>query len=419
VAAIHEFPRPTIIKELQAFLGMVNFYRRFLPSIARTLQPLTDALRGGRKGEDRLVWSAAMDATFAGAKQSLLTATHLTHPTVGAELSVVVDASLTHEGVCLQQRLPGKKAWQPLGFFSKKLEAAQQKYSAFDRELFAGICHFRYMLDGRRFAIFTDHKPFTYALARVSEPWTARQTRQLSYVAEYTMDIRHITGAANVVADTLSRLPGHAAAQRPPSATTCVKAPSGSQVVALQGGKLNSSPPSLLGVAASVADVQPATGVSFHKIAANHASCPSTLQVAKPSSLSVRTVQVEGASLRCDVACGITRPLVPAEDRPAVFHAIHNVAHPGIRATRRMLSARFVWKGVGKDVAAMCRHASSVRGARFTSNQQLLCRPSPCRHASSPTCTWTWLGLFQLLQRGMCTCSPSSIGQPGGLKQYL
>jgi hypothetical protein len=208
VAAIQDFPRPTIIKELQAFLGMENFYRRFLPSIACTLGSLTDALRGGRKGGDKLEWSAAMDAASAGAKQSLLTATHLAHPTVGAELSVVVDASATHVGACLQQRLPGGKVWQPLGFFSKKLEAAQQKYSAFDRELFAcyaGICHFRYMLDGRRFAIFTDHKPLTYALARVSEPWTARQTRQLSYVTEYTSDIRHITGAANVVADTLSR----------------------------------------------------------------------------------------------------------------------------------------------------------------------------------------------------------------------
>jgi hypothetical protein len=55
------------------------------------------------------------------------------------------------------------------------------------------------------------------------------------------------------------------------------------------------------------------------------------------------------------VARGITRPLLPVEDRPAVFHAIHNVSHPRICATRRMLSARFVWKGVGKDVAAMCR----------------------------------------------------------------
>ncbi len=75
VAAIQEFPCPSIIKELEAFLGMVNFYRRFLPSIARTLQPLTDALSGSRKGADRLEWSAAMDVAFAAAKQSLLTAT--------------------------------------------------------------------------------------------------------------------------------------------------------------------------------------------------------------------------------------------------------------------------------------------------------------------------------------------------------
>jgi hypothetical protein len=50
---------------------------------------------------------------------------------------VVVDASATLVGACLQQQLPAQRDWQPLGFFSKKLEAAQQKYSAFDRELFA------------------------------------------------------------------------------------------------------------------------------------------------------------------------------------------------------------------------------------------------------------------------------------------
>jgi hypothetical protein len=358
LAAIQDFPCPTIINELQAFLGMVNFYRRFLPSIARTLRPLTDGLRGGKKGAEWLEWLAAMDAAFAGAKQALFSATHLAHFTVGTELSVVVDALATHVGACLQQQLPGRKDWQPLGFFSKKLGVAQQKYSAFDRELFAcysRIQHFRYMLDGRRFAIFMDHKPLTYALERVSDQWTARQSRQLSYVAEYTSDIRHIAGEANVVADTLSRPQGLAAAEGPPSAATCVKAPSGSQVVALQGGKLNSSPPSLPGVAAGVADLQPAAGISFQRMAANQASCPSPVQAAKSSSLSVRTVQVEGASLLCDVARGITRPLVPLVDRPAVFHAIHSVAHPGIHATRRMVSACFVWKGLGRDVAAMCR----------------------------------------------------------------
>ncbi len=88
----------------------------------------------------------------------------------------MVNASATHLGVCLQQQLRGKQKWQPLRFFSKKLETAQQKYSAFDRELFAcysGIRHFRHMQEGIRFTIYTDHKPLTYTLVCVSDMWTA------------------------------------------------------------------------------------------------------------------------------------------------------------------------------------------------------------------------------------------------------
>ncbi len=118
------------------------------------------------------------------------------------------------------------------GFFSKKLEPAQVKYSAFDRELlacFLGIRHFRYMLEGRHFTIYTDHKLLTTAINRASEPWTAWQCRQLAYVAEYTSDIRHIAGTSNVVADALSRPP---VPLSPSPAAACVKVPSGSQAAA-------------------------------------------------------------------------------------------------------------------------------------------------------------------------------------------
>jgi hypothetical protein len=237
-------------------------------------------------------------------------------------------------------------------------------------------------------------------------------------VAEYTSDIRHIAGAANVVADTLSRPSGHAAAERPPSAATCVKALSGSQVVALQGGKLNPSPPSLPGVAASVADVQPATGVSFHRMVGNQVSCPSMLQATKSSSLSVRTVQVEGASLLCDVARGITRPLVPLKDRPAVFHAIHNMAHPGISATKRMLTAHFVWKGVGKDVAAMCWACQQCQRGKVHKQPA-----APVQAIPMPAHKFSHVHVDLVgplpASSEPCTCSPSSTGQPGGLKQSL
>jgi hypothetical protein len=141
---------------------MVNFYRRFLPGIARTLAPLTDALKGGRKGPTALEWSTAMQTAFQAAKEALCQASTLVHPDSTADLSLMVDASETHVGAVLQQRERGSPAWRLLGFFSHKLAAAQTRYSAFDWELLAiyiGIRYFRYMLEGRRFIVFTDHKP--------------------------------------------------------------------------------------------------------------------------------------------------------------------------------------------------------------------------------------------------------------------
>ncbi len=68
------------------------------------------------------------------------------------------------------------------------------------------------MLEGSRFTLFTDHKPLTTAIRRSTKPWTAKQCRQLAYIAEFTSDIQHIAGTDNVVADTLSRPPGSATA---------------------------------------------------------------------------------------------------------------------------------------------------------------------------------------------------------------
>ena len=65
---------------------------------------------------------------------------------------------------------------------------------------YLGVRHFRHQLEGRSFYIETDHKPLIFALHRVSEPWSARQTRQLSYLVEFTGDLRHVTGVQNVVA---------------------------------------------------------------------------------------------------------------------------------------------------------------------------------------------------------------------------
>ena len=156
VKAITGYPLPATVRGLQTFLGMANFYRRFLKDAALLLRPLTDALKGGAAG--KLLWTPEMKAAFESGKRAVLNAAELAHPEPDAEISLAVDASGTHAGAVLQQRRPGGLV-RPLAFFSVKLNSAQQNYSAFDRELLAAylaVKHFSWFLEGRKFFILSD-----------------------------------------------------------------------------------------------------------------------------------------------------------------------------------------------------------------------------------------------------------------------
>jgi len=100
VSAVQDFPPPQDIKQLQQFLGLVNFYRRFLPAVAKTLKPLTDLLRGNPK---TLLWSPIAAEAFVAAKAALVAAVPLSHPAPQATLALAVDASDSHVGGVLQQ----------------------------------------------------------------------------------------------------------------------------------------------------------------------------------------------------------------------------------------------------------------------------------------------------------------------------
>ena len=134
---------------------------KLLPGIARTLRPLTDPLAGNPRV---LNWSQEL-------QDAIDRAVSLTHPPPSTEVSLVTDASNTHVGAALQQKESG--VWCPIAFFSAKLSATQQRYSAFDRELlgvFLALCHFHFELEGRKFHILTDHLPLVSALSFVSPP---------------------------------------------------------------------------------------------------------------------------------------------------------------------------------------------------------------------------------------------------------
>lgn len=271
VQAVHDFPQPQSQRQLCRFIGLVNFYHRFLPHCAALMQPLHSLLK--RKTQS-LTWTEETLTAFDATKEALANASLLAYPTPEAPTCLMTDASETAVGAVLQQHING--AWHPISFFSRKMTPAETRYSTFDGELLAvylAIKRFRHFLEGRPFQVLTDHKPLTYALNTRSNRHSPRQARQLDFISQFTSNIRHVHGMDNVVADALSRIETNAL---------------------LTGQTPN---------------------VDFAAMAKTQANDPQihSLQSSPNSTLVVEAVSLANSNepLYCDTSTGTQRPLVP------------------------------------------------------------------------------------------------------------
>ena len=309
VEAVRQFPKPNTRKHLRRFLGMLNFYRRFIKQAAKTLAPLykLTKLKSPK-------WSAETNKAFVDSKAMLANLAAIAFPKPNARLSLAVDASDTAIGAVLQQANNGDSNWSPLGFYSKALDDRERKYSAFDRELLAiylGIKHFRYMLEGRSFTVFTDHKPLTTAL-NSSADRTPRQFRHLDYISQFTSDIQHIKGLNNVVADTLSRFNAVDAIQVP-RPTWTMEELANAQKEDSQLKTLSNSP------SLGPVEVQP------------------------------------GVRIICDTTRSLNRPYVPESLRWKLFDAYHGQSHPAFKPTKKLIAPKYFWPNMIQDIQYWCR----------------------------------------------------------------
>ncbi|GFV70643.1 retrovirus-related Pol polyprotein from transposon 297 [Trichonephila clavipes] len=185
VQAVLDYKQPETVGSLRKFLGLLNFYRRFLPKAAEQQYLLSEFLKGskGKKDSKPLNWSFEAITAFQRCKQALADAALLAHPSPSAPLALHVDASNYAIGGALHQVVDSEL--QPLAFFSRKLTSSEKSYSAYDRELLAiysAIRHFRYMLEARDFTVFTDHKPLTYAF-RQKKVTSVLHGRSVSWIS--------------------------------------------------------------------------------------------------------------------------------------------------------------------------------------------------------------------------------------------
>ncbi|GFX23070.1 retrovirus-related Pol polyprotein from transposon opus [Trichonephila clavipes] len=137
VQAVLDYKQKETVGSLRKFLGLLNFYRRFLPKAAEQQYLLSEFLKGskGKKDSKPLNWSSEAITAFQGCKQALADAALLAHPSPSAPLALHVDASDYAIGGALHQVVDSEL--QPLAFFSRKLISSEKSYSANDRELLA------------------------------------------------------------------------------------------------------------------------------------------------------------------------------------------------------------------------------------------------------------------------------------------
>ncbi|GFU03879.1 transposon Tf2-9 polyprotein [Trichonephila clavipes] len=325
VQAVLDYKQPETVGSLRKFLGLLNFYRRFLPKAAEQQYLLSEFLKGskGKKDSKPLNWSSEAITAFQRCKQALADAALLAHPSPSAPLALHVDASDYAIGGALHQVVDSEL--QPLAFFSRKLTSSEKSYSAYDRELLAiysAIRHFRYMLEARDFTVFTDHKPLTYAFRQKSDKCSPRQIRQLDFISQFTTNIVHIPGSDNIAADVLSRV----------SAITF---------------------PSQIDYDC-IAETQQ-TDQELHTL------------IASGTSLELKKVTFPNSSteIMCDLSTGTARPYIPKQHRQDVFSAMHNLSHPGIRRSVHLMKQRFVWPSISSDVAKWARHCLACQKSKI------------------------------------------------------
>ena len=198
--------------------------------------------------------------------------------------------------------------------------------------MYLTIKHFRHFLEGRTFHVSTDHKPLMYALATRSDRHSPRQARHLDFISQFITDIRHVKGSDNAVADTLSRIEMNALVDASPTLV---------DLIAMN--KAQRTDPDL------------------------------TRLLSSPSSTALKLSEVllsmTDTTIYCDTSTGVHRPFVPANFRRVVFDSLHSLSHPGIRATQKLITARYFWPNVNVDVkrwTQSCLHCQRAKIQRHT-----------------------------------------------------
>jgi hypothetical protein len=201
IKVMKEFPAPKNQKALRSYVGLTNFYRRYVRGYSHIVAPLLRLL----KNDTQFVWDQECQCAFDKLKEAMTTAPILRLPVMGQKFYLLTDASATAIGYCLAQKNEDDVI-VPCQYGGRSMTLHERNYGISERELLAvleGVKHFSTFLSNQEFEVLSDHAALAYLQS--IKATSGRLGRWGLYLQGFRFKITHIAGTKHILPDNLSR----------------------------------------------------------------------------------------------------------------------------------------------------------------------------------------------------------------------
>lgn len=351
VAAITAAPRPKTVAEVRTYLGLVNYYGKFLKDLSTLLAPLNQLLVKGTE----FIWTPACEKAYKEIQRAIISDQVLTPFDPSLPVTLATDASPVGISAVLSHLVDGEE--KPVAFASRTLTATERNYSQLDREataIYWAIKKFYLYLYGRKFTLVVDNKP----LASIIHPdkslpatTTSRMLRYAHFLSGFDYDVRHRRSEHHANVDYLSRFP------IPLSAKEELEVDSDYFIQMLHINK-----------------------IVDHVMVASETDKDDSLSQLKKDLQSGANRDAE-YSLNNGVILRGTRVVIPSSLQKTVLAELHE-SHVGISKMKTIARQHCYWKSIDRDIEA------TVRSCRECANIKPQPQPSPAHSWDIPQGNW-------------------------------
>ena len=333
IKAVSNYPVPKNVKEVKQFLGLSNYYRRFVKDYAQIAEPLHKIQR---KSKQPFHWDNTCQLAFDNLKQKLITPPILAYPDFSLPFIVYSDASNTAIGGLLGQLQNDKEV--VISYWSRQLTKAERNYSTVEREALAAVSiikEFYPYLYGFTFKLITDHNPLT-SLQAVKDVG-GHLSRWLMYLQQFDFSEEHRARKHHTNADTLSRIPP------------------ADVVMSLTHSLLGNSSVDIRAAQQADKQLSPVITALSTKTPPPHHTAPGLKQCFLEDGLLCR-------KFRGPSNADHTQLVLPSSLRHTILQKLHNeLGHLGFHKTMERVKQRYYWPGYELDVQKWIAECASCQ----------------------------------------------------------